>query len=101
MHLEEVAAYDPSDPVAARGAAEFMGDTIIASRDQHLGFCFCGFSEVGHALLSEDTCNYRRWLAEIKRAFDPRDVSDGGYYISEGKREVAAGPFGLTEYEEK
>jgi hypothetical protein len=38
---------------------------------------------------------------EIKRAFDPQDVSDGGYYISEGKREVAAGPFGLTEYEEK
>ena len=101
MHLEEVAAYDPSDPVAAKGAAEFMGDTIIVSRDRHLGFCFCGFSEVGHGLLSEATSNYRRWLVEIKRAFDPQDVSDGGYYISEGKREVAAGPFGLTEYEEK
>lgn len=80
-HLEEVAAYDPTDPTCADGVLDFVTETNLAAIDYKCGLPINAIGPAMSALFSPHCHNYDDWQRKIKSALDPRGVSDATSYV--------------------
>lgn len=80
-HLEELAAYDQTDPECAEGVLDFIYETNLAAIDQH---CALPINAIGPAmsdLFSPHCGDYDEWQRRIKTTFDPNGASEGTFYV--------------------
>jgi len=79
-HLEEVAAYDPTDKYCQEHANDYCIDCNLACIDYHLGDNINAFGPPNHLMFSPACWNYDNWQQKIKSALDPNNASDASFY---------------------
>ena len=82
-HQEELYLYNPRSPEQMHSAGEYLAATLVETARKNLGPGL-GFAAgaIAAELFGPLIGNYQEWLRRIKRAFDPENVSDSGYYVS-------------------
>jgi hypothetical protein len=77
--------YDPSSPESCQGYADDAKECNDVDIQESLGIPFFIVGDAQHELYGPRTSNYHIWLRKIKKAFDPKGISDSGHYISSEK----------------
>jgi glycolate oxidase len=88
MHCELPIMYDQTDEWSVKGMAEVMEESNTLHLNKNLGAPFFVEGNHNHDLFGPKMMNYHIWLRKIKRAFDPNDIADSGFYISARKEDV-------------
>lgn len=98
-HCEELAYFDPRNPVHVQGILEYIPKTVEDTDKYHLspGLAFGGGS-IASEVLGPMMGNYHEWLRKIKTTFDPANSSDPVFYI-QPDREVAIKQLMMMEEE--
>ncbi len=86
-HMESPTMFDQTDEHSVKGMAEYLEANNQLDLFQHLGVPFFVEGTRMHKIFGPETCNYHIWLQKIKKAFDPNDIADSGFYIS-GKEDL-------------
>jgi len=86
FHLEALTFFDQTDENSVNGMAEYMEKSNQLDLLKHLGAPFFVEGNRMHELFGPHMSNYHIWLRKIKKAFDPNDISDSGFYISPNKK---------------
>ena len=82
FHLEALTFFDQTDEKSVSGMAEYMDRSNQLDLIKHLGAPFFVEGNRMHELFGPHMSNYHLWLRKIKEAFDPKNISDSGFYIS-------------------
>ncbi len=81
-HFEAPTMFDQTNEQSVEGMAEYMELSNKLDLVKHLGAPFFVEGDKNHELFGPYMMNYHLWLRKIKKAFDPNNVSDSGFYIS-------------------
>ncbi|MFX1587542.1 MAG: FAD-binding oxidoreductase [Promethearchaeota archaeon] len=87
FHMEVPTFYDQTNLKSVKGMAEYMEVSNKMDLIKHLGVPFFIEGDKLHDEWGPHLMNYNKWLRKIKESFDPKGVSDSGFYIS-GKNKV-------------
>jgi hypothetical protein len=79
-HLEELAAYDPTDKHCREYANDYCVDCNLACVDYTLGDNINAMGPPNHLIFSPACWNYDDWQQKIKAALDPMNASDASFY---------------------
>ncbi len=82
FHVESPTMFDQTDEHSVAGMAEYMDASNQYDLLNHLGAPFFVEGTRMHKIFGPEMCNYHIWLQKIKKAFDPNEVADSGFYIS-------------------
>ncbi|MFW9938185.1 MAG: FAD-binding oxidoreductase [Candidatus Thorarchaeota archaeon] len=85
FHMEVPTLYDQTSLESVKGMAEYMELSNQLDLFKHLGIPFFIEGDKLHDEWGPLLMNYNKWLRKIKEAFDPKGVSDSGFYISSKK----------------
>jgi len=80
-HMEIPTMFDQTDEESVKGMAEYMEVSTQMDLVEHLGIPFFVEGKL-HDEWGPKMMNYHLWLRKIKKAFDPNDIADSGFYIS-------------------
>jgi hypothetical protein len=81
-HMESPTMFDQTDEHSVKGMAEYMEASNQLDLLNHLGAPFFVEGTRMHELFGPHMSNYHIWLRKIKKAFDPNNIADSGFYIS-------------------
>jgi len=82
-HWEAAFEYDPADKRSLEAAAELVEESERAALKHRLGVTINASTSPQLAeVLSPHYSNYVEWVRRIKRKFDPKNLSDHGYYVT-------------------
>ncbi|MHA1262257.1 MAG: FAD-binding oxidoreductase [Candidatus Freyarchaeota archaeon] len=79
-HFEGIFQYDPIDPDSRKAAHKYIEEAVMAVIENKLGVPIAPGAEPA-MLLGPIYSDYHKWLGKIKKAFDPKNVSDHAFYI--------------------
>lgn len=79
-HLEELCCYDPTDPYCKEHILDYILETNLACIENICGDSLNAIGPANHALYSPHCYNYDKWQQEIKKALDPNNSADAGFY---------------------
>ncbi len=82
FHVESITLFDQTDEESVKGMGEFMEDNYQFDLVKHLGAPFFVEGDRMHNMFGPYMMNYHKWLRKIKKAFDPNEIADSGFYIS-------------------
>jgi len=82
FHIESPTMFDQTDDKSVKGMAECMEENNRFDLVKHLGAPFFVEGTRNHKLFGPHMMNYHIWLQKIKKAFDPNEIADSGFYIS-------------------
>lgn len=93
-HCEELAYFDPRNPVHVQGVLEYIPMTVEDTEKYHLspGLAFGG-GALATEVLGPMIGNYHEWVRKIKKTFDPTNSSDPAFYINPDPRTVLEGHY--------
>jgi len=82
-HQEELYLYDPRNPEMMVKARDYLAATLVETVKHNLGPGL-GFAmgAIGAELFGPRIGDYHHHLRRIKRALDPEETSDAGFYIA-------------------
>lgn len=80
-HLEELAAYDPTDQVCKDHIMDFVMETNKASVEHSIGLSINAVSDLAHMTYNPATMNYGDYIRQIKIALDPNNAAEGTFYV--------------------
>jgi hypothetical protein len=79
-HLEELCCYDPTDSYCREHVLDYIFETNMICIEKRCGDSLNAIGPPNHALYSPECCHYDRWQNELKKALDPNDAADAGFY---------------------
>ncbi|MFX1453521.1 MAG: hypothetical protein ACFFCM_22010, partial [Promethearchaeota archaeon] len=88
FHMEAPTFYDQTIEESVKGMADYMEESNQMDLLKHLGVPFFIEGDKLHDEWGPQLMNHNLWLRKIKETFDPKGLSDSGYYISGKKRGV-------------
>jgi FAD/FMN-containing dehydrogenase len=69
-------------PEVAEAIEGFSGKATKLTTDMHYGVPHMVAGDEAHDIFGPHTMNYHLWMRKLKKAFDPKEVSDSAQYIS-------------------
>lgn len=81
-HMESPTMFDQTEEHSVKGMAEYMEASNQIDLIKHLGAPFFVEGNKLHDEWGPKMMNYHLWLRKIKQAFDPNNIADSGFYIS-------------------
>jgi len=81
FHMEAPTMFDQTNEHSVKGMAEYMDQSNQLDLLKHLGAPFFVEGNRMHELFGPHMSNYHIWLRKIKKAFDPNNIADSGFYI--------------------
>ncbi|MDY6795068.1 MAG: FAD-binding protein [Actinomycetota bacterium] len=88
-HQEEPYLYDPRNPQQMKAMEEFLARTPVDTATKNLG---PGLGYAGGAIVAEIfgplIGNHHTWLREMKKTFDPDNVSDPCFFVSQDSEKL-------------
>jgi glycolate oxidase len=82
FHMEAPTFFDQTNEESVKGMGEYLEESNQMDLLKHLGVPFFIEGDALHDEWGPHLMNYHHWLRKIKKAFDPNEVSDSGFYIS-------------------
>ena len=79
-HLEELAMYDPRDPLCRERVTDYILETNLACIEHRCGDSLNAVGPPNHALFSPVCMDYDRYTQRIKAELDPNDAAEAGMY---------------------
>ncbi len=81
-HYEGLIGYDPSDNESLKAVQKYAEEEMEAVVKEKLGEPIGRYGDLGSEILGPHMCNYHTWVRRIKKALDPKNLSDGGgFYV--------------------
>ncbi|MHA1799081.1 MAG: FAD-binding oxidoreductase [Candidatus Helarchaeota archaeon] len=81
-HMETPTMYDQRIEESIRGIGDYLNEANKMDFEENLGIPFFVEGDKMHDWYGPKVNNYHLWLRKIKKAFDPNEVADSGFYIS-------------------
>jgi FAD/FMN-containing dehydrogenase len=69
-------------PEVAEAIGSFNAEATKLAIDLHYGVTHMVAGDEAHDLFGPHASNYHVWMRKLKKALDPKGVSDSGQYIS-------------------
>jgi glycolate oxidase len=82
-HGELLIRYRPNPATFKALTEEFMAQANKTAIEGHFGVPAHVFGDRFHNLYGPNATDYHLWLKEIKKTFDPNNLSEGSYYITD------------------
>jgi glycolate oxidase len=84
-HGELLIRYMPVKETCEKLGGEFFLQANQVAIDDHFGVPGHVFGDMLHDMYGPHVSNYHLWLRKIKKAFDPKGLSEGSHYITNKK----------------